>query len=193
MKPLKNTAVQLIPMELDHIEGIHNAAQDQKIWKHMSVNLTERTSVIQYVEDALRKRKNGSDFAYVIISRPGQEIIGATWFLDISRQHRRLEIGSTWITPKYWRSNINTNCKYLLLEYCFEELKLNRVQIKTGHENGRSQKAIERIGAVKEGTLRNHMITKEGNIRHTVMYSIIREEWPQVRKRFEEYLLPWKL
>jgi RimJ/RimL family protein N-acetyltransferase len=189
MKPLENTAVQLIPMELDHIEDIHKAAQAEKIWEHMSINLTERNAVVHYVEDALRKRKNGTDFAYVIISRQSQEILGATWFLDISRQHRRLEIGSTWITPKYWRTKINTNCKYLLLQYCFDELKLNRVQIKTGHKNARSQKAIERIGAVKEGTLRNHMITKEGNLRHTVMYSIIREEWPQVRQRFEECLL----
>ena len=78
---------------------------------------------------------------------------------------------------------------YLLLQYCFEELQLNRVQIKTGHENVRSQKAIERIGATKEGVLRNHMIRKEGMIRHTVMYSIIKEEWPQIKKHFEECLL----
>ncbi|SEN84766.1 Protein N-acetyltransferase, RimJ/RimL family [Mesobacillus persicus] len=189
MKRLENTVVQLIPMELNHIKGIFKAAQDQRIWEHMSVDLTNKNSVIQYVQDALRKRENETDFAYVIISKKDQSIIGATWFLDISKHHRRIEIGSTWINPRYWRTNINTHCKYLLLKYCFEELNLNRVQIKTGHENIRSQKAIERIGAVKEGILRNHMIRKEGEIRHTVMYSIIREEWAQVKTDFEKRLL----
>lgn len=189
MEVLENTVVQLIPMELAHIEGIFKAAQDQRIWEHMSVDLTNKNSVNQYVQDAIRKRENETDFAYVIISKKDQSIIGATWFLDISKQHQRFEIGSTWINPRYWRTNINTHCKYLLLKYCFEELNLNRVQIKTGHENIRSQKAIERIGAVKEGILRNHMIRKEGEIRHTVMYSIIGEEWAQVKKDFEERLL----
>jgi N-acetyltransferase len=189
MKPLENEVVQLLPMEYSHIDGLHEAAQDYRIWEHMSVELMKRDQVIQYVEDALEKQKNGTEFAYVIVSKQQQKIIGATWFLDISKQHERLEIGSTWITPTFWRTSINTSCKYLLLKYCFENLGLNRVQIKTGHKNIRSQRAIERIGAVKEGVLRNHMITRQGSIRHTVMYSITCEEWPQVKLRFEKSLL----
>jgi len=189
MKKLENNIVQLIPMELEHVEGIYEAAQDKRIWEHMSVDLTEKSNVIEYVQDALRKRKNCTDFAYIILNKKTEKIIGATWLLDISKQHKRLEIGSTWINPIYWRSEINTNCKYLLLKYCFEELHLNRVQIKTGHENFRSQKAIERIGAVKEGILRHHMIRKKGIIRHTVLFSIIKEEWEHVKKHFEEQLL----
>ncbi|MBT2689411.1 GNAT family N-acetyltransferase [Bacillus sp. ISL-47] len=176
-------------MGLEHIEGIYEASQDKRIWEHMSVDLTDKRRVIQYVEDAIQKREQGTDFAYVIVNKNTGKIIGATWFLDISNQHKRLEIGSTWVNPIYWRSNINTNCKYLLLKYCFEELSLNRVQIKTGHKNIRSQKAIERIGAVKEGILRNHMIRKEGTIRHTVLYSVIKEEWDKVKRQFEERLL----
>ena len=189
MKILENNVVQLIPIELEHVEGIYEAAQNKRIWEHMSVDLMEKSCVLKYVQDAIQKRELGTDSAYVIVDKKTERIIGATWFLDISKQHNRLEIGSTWINPIYWRTNINTNCKYLLLKYCFEELHLNRIQIKTGHENIRSQKAIERIGAVKEGILRNHMIRKEGIIRHTVLYSVIKEEWGRVKKQFEEDLL----
>jgi N-acetyltransferase len=189
MQKLENNVVQLIPMELEHVEGIYEAAQDKRIWEHMSVDLTKKSHVLEYVQDAIQKRKNGTDIAYVIVHKKTEKIIGATWYLDISKHHKRLEIGSTWINPIYWRSNFNTNCKYLLLKYCFEELHLNRVQIKTGHENFRSQQAIERIGAVKEGILRNHMIRKEGIIRHTVLYSVIKGDWEKVKKHFEEHLL----
>lgn len=189
MKILENEIVRLIPMEKCHIEGIYAAAHDQIIWDHMSVDLTEKFAVEQYVQDAQKKKAAGTDFAFVIADARTDEIIGATWFLDIALPHKRLEIGSTWLSPKSWRTNINTNCKYLLLGYCFEELGLNRVQIKTGHENMRSQRAIERIGAVKEGVLRNHMVRRDGTIRHTVMYSVTNEEWPQVKVRFEKALL----
>ncbi|KKK37711.1 GNAT family acetyltransferase [Mesobacillus campisalis] len=189
MKPLENEVVQLLPMEYSHVEGLYKAAQDHRIWEHMSVELLTKEQVVQYVEDAHEKQKKGTEIAYVIVSKQKQKIIGATWFLDISKQHERLEIGSTWISPDHWRTSVNTSCKYLLLKYCFEDIGLNRVQIKTGHKNIRSQKAIERIGAVKEGVLRNHMITRDGSIRHTVMYSITREEWPQIKLRFERSLL----
>ncbi|MEC0300946.1 GNAT family N-acetyltransferase [Peribacillus frigoritolerans] len=189
MKKLENNVVHLIPMGLEHVEGIYEVTQDKRIWEHMSVDLTEKSCVLHYVQDALLKREHGTDIAYVIINKKTDKIIGATWFLDISKQHKRLEIGSTWINPIYWRTNINTNCKYLLLKYCFEELGFNRVQIKTGHENFRSQKAIERIGGVKEGILRSHMIRKKGILRHTVLYSIIHEEWAKVKKHFEVHLL----
>ena len=189
MRKLENNVVALLPIKREYIDGIFEAAQDSRIWEHMSVDLTTKENVVSYVEDSLNKQANGTDFAFVIMDQLMGKIIGCTWFLDISLPHKRLEIGSTWITPSYWRTSVNTNCKYLLLEYCFEELQLYRVQIKTGHENLRSQQAIERIGATKEGVLRNHMIRKEGLIRHTVMYSIIQEEWPQIKKHFEECLL----
>lgn len=189
MKKLENNVVALVPMNSEHIDGIFEAAQDSRIWEHMSVDLTTKENVIGYVQDALNRQAKGTDFAFVIMDQLTGKIVGCTWFLDISMPHKRLEIGSTWITPSYWRTSVNTNCKYLLLQYCFEELQLNRVQIKTGHENLRSQQAIERIGATKEGVLRNHMIRKEDMIRHTVMYSIIQEEWPQIKKHFEECLL----
>ncbi|ATP39960.1 GNAT family N-acetyltransferase [Solibacillus sp. R5-41] len=189
MKALQNNIVKLEPINTEHIDGILNAARFPEIWEHMSVTLLDRESVVHYVEDAIHKRDAKTDYPFVIVDAQTNEIIGSTSYMDISMAHKRLEIGSTWLTPANWRSNINTNCKFLLLQYGFEELRFNRIQIKTGHENVRSQKAIERLGAVKEGILRNHMIQKEGTIRHTVMYSITSEEWPEMKKRFMEEFL----
>lgn len=186
---LENEVVKLRPIQVQDVEGILNAAKYPEIWEHMSVSLLTKEAVENYVENALKERAANQSYTFVIETKDTNELIGSTSFLDIAKNHKRVEIGSTWIAPKYWRTNINTNCKYLLLNYCFEEMAFNRVQIKTGHENFRSQKAIERLGATKEGILRNHMIRKEGKIRHTVMYSIIKEEWPEIKKRFLEELL----
>lgn len=155
----------------------------------MSVELLTQESVERYVEDAVKKREAGTDFAFLIVDAKKDKIIGATWYLDISLPHKRLEIGSTWLNPTYWRTNVNTNCKFLLLQYGFEELGLQRIQIRTGHENIRSQHAVERLGARKEGVLRNHMIHKEGTIRHKVMYSITNEEWLEIKTRFKTRLM----
>lgn len=143
----------------------------------------------KFVENALKAKNEKTEFPFVIVDKQSGDIIGSTRFMDIDDKHQRLEIGYTWLTPAYWRTAINTNCKYLLLRYSFEHLHLQRVQIKTDHENIRSQKAIERIGATKEGILRNHMIRKDGTTRHTVMYSITIEEWPQVKKHLESLLV----
>ena len=186
---LENDVVLLRPVELSDIEAIVEAANDKRIWEHMSVNLLTKEAVEKYVANAIVERKSQVSYMFVIIDKKTNSVVGCTSFLDISMAHKRLEIGATWLNPAVWRTQINTNCKYLLLKYCFEQLKLNRVQIKTGHENLRSQKAIERIGAVKEGILRNHMIRKEGIIRHTVMYSIIKEEWETVKENFMRDLL----
>lgn len=189
MENLENNIVRLELINSSHIGGISKAAADPLIWEHMSVELLTKENVIQYVHDGIKKREDQTDYVFVIIEQSTQQIVGATSYMDISLPHKRLEIGSTWLAPRVWRSNINTNCKYLLLKYGFEKLGMQRIQIKTGHENIRSQKAIERIGAVKEGILRNHMIRKEGTIRHTVMFSIISDEWQSVKERFEHVLL----
>ncbi|MDN4492786.1 GNAT family N-acetyltransferase [Ureibacillus aquaedulcis] len=186
---LENDVVRLRPVGVKDVEGIAKAANYPEIWEHMSVSLLTKEAVQEYVENAIKEREEQQSYMFAIIHKATNQIIGTTSFLDIAQSHRRVEIGSTWITPSYWGTNVNTNCKFLLLTYCFEEMNLNRVQIKTGHENIRSQKAIERLGATKEGILRNHMIRKEGTIRHTVMYSMIHEEWPEIRVRFLEELL----
>lgn len=186
---LENEIVHLRPVCLEDVDGLLKAANYPEIWEHMSVSLLTKESLQLYVENAIEEHEANLSYMFVIVHKESNEIIGSTSFLDITASHKRLEIGSTWLTLEYWRTNINTSCKYLLLQYCFENLGWNRVQIKTGHENYRSQKAIERLGATKEGCLRNHMIRKEGKIRHTVMYSIIKDEWPDIKQHFINELL----
>ena len=186
---VENDIVKLRPVQMSDIEAIANAANDERIWEHMSVTLLTQEAVENYIENAIKEREKGISYMFTVIEKKTDNIVGCTSFLDISFPHKRLEIGATWYNPTVWRSAINTNCKFLLFQYCFEVLNLNRIQIKTGHENYRSQKAIERIGAVKEGVLRNHMIRKEGTIRHTIMYSVIVEDWEKLKTRFINGLL----
>ena len=186
---LENEHVLLRPVTRDDVLQIRAAANDARIWTHMSVELLSDQAVEKYIEEALHGYETGASYLFVVIDKKAKRIVGCTSFLDISIPHKRLEIGATWYHPSVWRTHINTNCKYVLLSYCFDELLLNRVQIKTGHENIRSQQAIERLGATKEGILRNHMVQRNGKLRHTVMYSIISGEWLRIKNRFEKNLM----
>jgi len=185
MIQLIGEAVLLRPMIKEDVEGIYTCCQDERIWAHMSKSLQTREDVRAYIEQALVNQEAGAEYPFVIVLRATNEIVGSTRFFDIAAAHKRLELGHTWLHPSVWRTNVNTECKYLLLAYCFEQLQYQRVQIKTGHENIQSQKAIERIGATKEGILRNHMIRPNGEVRHTVMYSVVQEEWPEVKRHIE--------
>lgn len=185
---LENEVVLLKPLEKQDVAGILAAGSYPEIWSHMSITIKNEKDVHNFVDKALHGETLNKEFPFVIVDKKSGEIIGSTRFMDIDVQHQRLEIGFTWLTPAYWRTTVNTNCKYLLLSYCFEVLGLQRVQIKTDHANTRSQKAIERIGAVKEGILRNHMIRKDGTARHTVMYSVIKEDWQEMKAHLAQLL-----
>ncbi|SOC05215.1 RimJ/RimL family protein N-acetyltransferase [Ureibacillus xyleni] len=185
---LENSIVKIRPLQIEDVDAIYEVAKYPEIWTHMSINVDCKEDALKYVESALKIKETGTEIPLVIIDVKTNTIIGSTKLMDIDQKHKRGEIGFTWLTPSYWRTSINTNCKYLLLSYCFEVLGWHRVQIKTDHENIRSQKAIERIGAKKEGILRNHMIRKDGTIRHTVMFSITNDEWPQTKSYMEQLL-----
>ena len=185
---LHNDQVILRPMENSDIDGILKVSTFPEIWSYLTVTLETPEDVRKYVSTALINKEKGIEFPFVIINPKTNEIIGSTRLMDINEKHNRLEIGSTWLTPAYWRTAVNTNCKYLLLQYCFEILHLNRVQIKTDHANNRSQKAIERIGAKYEGILRNHMIRKDGTVRDTMMYSVTNEDWFEVEKKLKRMM-----
>ncbi|MFJ7668729.1 GNAT family N-acetyltransferase [Lysinibacillus sp. NPDC097195] len=187
-KALENEVVLLRPLAKEDIQGLLKAGSYPEIWPYLSTVIEKEADVHNFVENALTKKDKMEEFPFVIVDKRSGQIIGSTRYMDIDCKHKRLEIGSTWLTPASWRSAVNTNCKYLLLSYCFEVLGLQRVQIKTDYENRRSQKAIERIGAIKEGVLRNHMVRKDGSTRHTVMYSITIEEWPVVKVQMESLL-----
>lgn len=185
---LENENVLLKPMDRGDVAGIFAAAYYLEIWPYLPITVESEEDVEKYVASALLAKQQEKEFPFVIIDPKTSAIIGSTKFMDIDVKHKRLEIGFTWLTPSYWRTAVNTNCKYLLLQYAFETLGSQRVQIKTDHENLRSQKAIERIGAIKEGVLRNHMIRKDGTTRHTVMYSITKEDWPDIKVHLETLL-----
>lgn len=185
---LENNVVLLRALVREDSQALLVAGSYPEIWSYMSTTIEDKSDVHNFVENALSNKRLMKEYPFVIVDKLSGQIIGSTRFMDIDSKHQRLEIGTTWLTPSFWRTAVNTNCKYLLLTYCFEVLGLKRVQIKTDHDNIRSQKAIERIGATKEGVLRNHMIRKDGSTRHTVMYSITLQEWPEVKARLEMLL-----
>lgn len=185
---LTGTHVDLIPLQVSHTDALFVASQHEEIWTHMTVRLDSKQDVEQYIQKAMEHKQMGIEFPFVIIEKETMQIIGSTRYLDISYPHQRLEIGGTWLARSHWRSKANTECKYMLLSHAFDKMSMQRVQIKTDQANLRSQQAIERIGATKEGLFRNHMVRLDGTRRHSVIYSIIEEEWPQVRQHMEQLL-----
>jgi RimJ/RimL family protein N-acetyltransferase len=182
---LTGSKVELIPMEARHSEGLYEAGRHTDIWKLTQGRMFSLEDAREYVRKAL---ENAGTLPFVIIQRASGKIVGSTRLYDISIPNRSLEIGSTWLTPAVWRTVVNTECKFLLLKHCFETLGTIRVQLKTDSRNTRSQKAIERLGASKEGVLRNHMILPDGYIRDSVYYSIIDREWPEVKLNLERFI-----
>jgi N-acetyltransferase len=180
---LKGNAVKLVPMEKEHIAGLWEAAKPEEIWEFTYSKVKSLEAMEKMVLSALEDRDKGISYPFVVIELPTNRIVGSTRFLDVSPIHKTAEIGWTWYNPSVWRTVVNTECKYLLLKHGFEVWNLNRVQLKTDSRNLRSQAAIQRIGAKKEGVLRKERIIEDGYIRDTVYYSIVDEEWPVVSKR----------
>ncbi|MGM9989035.1 MAG: GNAT family N-acetyltransferase [Bacillaceae bacterium] len=185
---LSGEHVLLRPMTEEDVQGLFEASKEESIWAYMPMSVRSIDDVNKMVKDALKKKEAGTEYPFVIIHKESNKIVGSTRFLDISVLNRNLEIGWTWYNPSVWRTAVNTECKYLLLTYCFETLKCIRVQLKTDERNIRSQVAIQRIGARKEGTLRNHRILANGFYRNTVMFSIIDSEWKDAKDRLEKMM-----
>jgi RimJ/RimL family protein N-acetyltransferase len=181
--------VRLEPLSESHIPDLAIAGNEEDIWRYMLYG-TIRTEddMRRWVEDILGRQRGGTDLPFAVIHLRSGKAIGATRYMDIRPEHRGLEIGGTWYAAAHQRTAVNTECKYLLLRHAFETLGCIRVQFKTDQRNERSQRALERIGAVREGILRNQMILEDGTIRHSVYYSIIDTEWPAVKARLEAYL-----
>jgi len=186
---LTGRVVRLEPLSVKHIADLVTAAQDPHIWEYMVYGyLGNEEAMRAWVEMLLRWQAQGTDLPFAVIHLGSDRAIGGTRYLEIRPAHRGLEIGGTWYTPAYQRTAVNTECKYLLLSHAFNQLGCVRVQFKTDARNLRSQAAIERIGAVKEGVLRQHMYTPAGYLRDSVYYSILDREWPAVKNRLEDQL-----
>lgn len=186
---LQGKHVRLEPMTEEHVPGLAEIGIGQPFWDFMVYgNINSVGDMRNWVQDIRGRAEKGTDLPFVVIQLASGRVAGATRYLNIMPKDRGLEIGGTWYGPEFQRTVVNTECKYLLLRHAFETLGCIRVQLKTDLRNERSQKAIERLGAVKEGVLRNHMILPDGRIRHSVFYSILDSEWPEVRERLEEML-----
>jgi N-acetyltransferase len=181
--------VRLEPLALDHVPELAKVGLDERIWEYMLYGEMRTSQDIHvWVTDMLNRQMHGGDLPFAVVHLPSEVVCGATRFMEIEPEHRKLEIGGTWYGIDYQGTGVNLEAKYLLLQHAFEDLGCIRVQLKTDSRNLRSQRAIERLGAVREGVLRNHMIRSDGVYRDSVIYSIIDTEWPQVRRDLEERL-----
>jgi len=186
---LTGKVVRLEPLSEAHIPALAIAGREQSIWKYMLCgNLASEESMMAWVRDMLKHQQAGTDLPFAVIHLASGRAAGATRYLEMHPQHRSLSIGGTWYAPEFQRTAVNTECKYLMLKYAFEEMKCIRVQIKTDVRNEPSIRAIERLGAVREGVLRNHMILQDGTIRDSVYFSILDREWPDTKSSLEERL-----
>ena len=187
---LEGNFVRLEPMTEEHAYRLSLIGNDPTIWRYMLYGeLTSEQSMLAWTRDMLTRKAAGTDQPFVVIHNESGMVAGATRYMEIRPQHRGLEIGGTWYGVQFQRTAVNTEAKYLLLRHAFETLGAIRVQFKTDSRNERSQRAIERLGAVREGVFRNHMILEDGIIRHSVYYSILDSEWPAVKTRLEEKLV----
>jgi len=183
---LEGQHVRLVPMTEAHVAGLAEIGVGHDFWDFMVYgDMNSEQDMRNWVEEILSRAQNGTDQPFAVIHLNSGKVAGATRYLNIMPNDRGLEIGGTWYGLDFQRTAVNTECKYLLLTHAFETLKCIRVQLKTDSRNERSQKAIERIGATKEGILRNHMILPNGRVRHSAYYSIIDSEWAMVKTGLE--------
>ena len=185
---LDSQRVRLEPLTQAHLSALEDVAFDERIWRYMMTRVRTRDDLRGWIEAALRARETGNVLPWVTVLKSEGRVVGSTRFLDLDLMNKTVEIGHTWIAPRYQGAGVNPEAKLLQLRYAFEELGLNRVALKTHHENLQSQAAMRKLGAVEEGTFRNHYVMPDGSARHSVWFSIVRDEWPEVRARLEERL-----
>jgi RimJ/RimL family protein N-acetyltransferase len=188
---LEGKSIHLVPMVYSHKTELSSVLMSPEIWEFTWRTITTSEEIDHVLTNALENKSKGSQIPFAIVERAYGRTIGTTRIGDIDLINRNVEIGWTWLSPDFWRTSVNTECKYLLLQYCFEELKVIRVQFSVSGQNLRSQRAVERIGAKKEGVFRNHRIKPDGSIHDNVFYSIIDTEWPNVKENLH-YLLSTK-
>jgi len=185
---LEGRHVRVEPLTMAHFEPLCAVAGDADIWRWTFPGAQTPEEMRTYIELALSWQKAGTALPFATVDKSSGKPVGSTRFANIERAHRRVEIGWTWIAPPWQRTAVNTEAKYLMLRHAFEALGCIRVELKTDSLNERSRKAILRLGAKEEGTLRNHMIVANGRYRHTVYFSITDSEWPAVKTGLEAKL-----
>ncbi|HEV2316380.1 MAG TPA: GNAT family protein [Thermoplasmata archaeon] len=183
---LQGRQVCLAPLSHGHLEALVRAGDSPEIWEYLHAGDSrgpERMRAL--IQTLLDRQAAGTDLAFTVLAVPGLEPIGMTRYLHILREDRCVEIGGTWYARARWRTAVNTESKLMLLRHAFETEGCHRVELRTDERNVRSQRAIERLGALKEALLREHMVRRDGTFRSSYVYGIVASEWPAVRARLE--------
>lgn len=181
-------SVTLLPLEPHHAEDLFAPSIEGDVWRYMPIRVESLQDLRSFLQSCVATRVEGKGLGFAIRHEPCGRLVGMTGFWQVSPEHRRLEIGATWVARDHQRSEVNTECKRLLLSHAFEVLDCLRVEFKTDARNGPSRAALARIGAVEEGTLRRHMVLSDGSFRDSVYFSILSEEWPEVRSKLDTKL-----
>jgi RimJ/RimL family protein N-acetyltransferase len=178
---LSGRGVELVPLGLEHEAGLRAAAADGELWNLRITSVPEPEQTRAYIEDALKAREAGHRFAFAVRDQATGTVLGSSSYHDILPAVKRVEIGYTWYAARCQRTHVNTTCKLMLLTHAFDTMGCNVVGWRTDNFNHASQRAIERLGARKDGVIRGHALRRDGTIRDTVMYSLRSGEWPEVK------------
>ena len=185
---LEGSVVRMEPLSLDHVAALTEVGLDRSLWALTSIWVSSAAEMRDYVEQALAEQRAGTALPFATVERATGRVIGSTRFGNYVAAHRRIEIGWTWIAPRWQRTAVNTEAKLLMLTHAFDALRCRRVELKTSTRNARSRAAMLRIGATEEGTLRQHMINPDGSSRDSVYFSILDGEWPMMKERLASML-----
>ncbi len=187
LKPaiLESPTLLLEPLKQRHQSGLVDSVQDGELWKLWYTSVPKPTEMSKFIQTASQECANGESIAFAVRLAETGQIVGSTRFMHIDAKNKRVEIGFTWYARTHQRSSVNTICKYLLLCHAFEDANAIAVEFRTNWMNRQSRNAIQRLGARQDGVLRNHVVSHDGVIRDTVVYSITMAEWPAVKRNLE--------
>lgn len=185
---LQGQTIRLEPLEERHREELAELLADRRIWEFTWRKINSREDALDLVDTALANQAAGTEIPFVMIEAASGRIAGTSRLKNVDLKNRSAEIGCTWIGPAYWRTAVNTEAKAWMLKFAFEELDLIRIEFTIVGTNLRSQRAIERIGAIKEGVLRKHRISPDGTVHDNVVYSITDDDWPAVEANLHHLL-----
>lgn len=183
---LKGEFIYLEILGPQHVPLLKQLAKDERLWEYtktLIINESFDAQFEKYIATAFDSRNTGMQISFVMRDAKTDAVMGMTRYYKIEPSQKRLSIGYTWYTPSYWGRVHNKECKLLLMQYAFEEAGLQRVEYEVAHQNLRSQKAVQKIGGVKEAVLRKHGLHADGTVRDTVVFSVIDDEWPQTKQR----------
>ena len=187
---LETEWLRLEPLSPRHQSGLAAAIRDGELWTIRETLVPHPDDLSDFFEAAVNAMWDGREIPFAVVDRARDAVVGSTRFMVIHENFRRLEIGYTFYAAAAQRTHVNTNAKYLMLRHAFEHWQMNRVELLTDARNTRSRAAIERIGAVQEGVLRSHMLMPDGHVRDSVLFAMVREDWPEAKASLERRLAP---